>query len=246
MGLFANDGKGNFTDVTVEAGLSVALYGMGVACGDYDNDGKVDLFISCLGQDKLFHNEGNKFVDVTDQAGVGGDAKAWSVSSGWFDYDRDGDLDLMVCHYVEWSREFDLAQDFRLLGGQERAYGRPQPFGGTFPSLFRNDGHGKFTDVSEQAGMHVVNPATSVPMGKSLGLVFEDFDADGYLDCVVANDTVQNFLFHNLGNGKFEEIGSMAGVAFDAAGAARGRDGYRRCSLSKRRFVRCCNRKLRQ
>ncbi len=222
LALFANDGRGGFTDVTKAVGLDVTLYGMGAACGDFDNDGKVDLFVSCLGKDRLFHNEGGKFVDVTDRAGVGGDENAWSTSSGWFDCDQDGDLDLLVCHYVEWTRAFDLAQEFRLLGGNERAYGRPQPFAGTFPSLFRNDGDGKFSDVSAEAGFHVLNPATSVPMGKSLGLAFEDFDGDGKLDCVIANDTVQNFLFHNLGNGKFEEIGAMAGVAFDSAGAARG------------------------
>ena len=222
LAIFANDGRGSFSDVTREVGLEVSLYGMGVACGDYDDDGRVDLFVSCLGKDRLFHNEGGKFIDVTDHAGVGGDEKAWSTSSGWFDCDQDGDLDLLVCHYVEWTREFDLAQEFRLLGGNERAYGRPQPFAGTFPSLFRNDGGGKFKDVSAEAGFHVLNPATSVPMGKSLGLAFEDFDGDLKLDCVIANDTVQNFLFHNMGNGKFEEIGAMAGIAFDATGAARG------------------------
>ena len=222
LALFQNDGTGKFTDVTKETGLDLAVYGMGAACGDYDADGYVDLFISCLGEDRLFHNEKGRFRDVTEQSGVGGDAKAWSVSSGWFDYDNDGDLDLLVCHYVEWTREFDLAQEFRLLGGKERAYGGPQRFGGSFPSLFRNDGGGKFSDVSKEAGFHVLNPATSVPMGKSLGLVFEDFDNDGFLDCVIANDTVQNFLFHNQGNGQFEEVGAMVGVAFDATGAARG------------------------
>ena len=222
LALFQNDGSGKFTDVTKEAGLDLSVYGMGVACGDYDADGYVDLFISCLGEDHLFHNEKGRFRDVTEQSGVGGDAKAWSVSSGWFDYDNDGDLDLLVCHYVEWTREFDLAQEFRLLGGKERAYGGPQRFGGSFPSLFRNDGGGKFSDVSKEAGFHVLNPATSVPMGKSLGLVFEDFDNDGFLDCVIANDTVQNFLFNNQGNGQFEEVGAMVGVAFDATGAARG------------------------
>jgi hypothetical protein len=222
LALFQNDGTGKFTDVTKETGLDLAVYGMGAACGDYDADGYVDLFISCLGEDRLFHNEKGRFRDVTEQSGVGGDAKAWSVSSGWFDYDNDGDLDLLVCHYVEWTREFDLAQEFRLLGGKERAYGGPQRFGGSFPSLFRNNGGGKFSDVSKEAGFQVLNPATSVPMGKSLGLVFEDFDNDGFLDCVIANDTVQNFLFHNQGNGQFEEVGAMVGVAFDATGAARG------------------------
>lgn len=220
--LYANDGRGQFADVTREVGLALSVYGMGVACGDYDGDGFEDLFIACLGRDRLFRNDRGKFVETTEDAGVGGDSKAWSVSSGWFDYDRDGDLDLLVCHYVEWTREFDEAQNFRLLGGEERAYGRPQPFGGTFPSLFRNDGNGTFVDVSKESGLQVVNPATNVPMAKSLGLVFEDFDDDGFLDCVIANDTVQNFLFHNLGNGKFEEIGALAGVAFDATGAARG------------------------
>ncbi len=222
LALFQNDGTGKFTDVTKETGLDLSVYGMGVACGDYDADGYVDLFISCLGEDRLFHNEKGRFRDVTEQSGVGGDAKAWSVSSGWFDYDNDGDLDLLVCHYVEWTREFDLAQEFRLLGGKERAYGGPQRFGGSFPSLFRNNGGGKFSDVSKEAGFQVLNPATSVPMGKSLGLVFEDFDNDGFLDCVIANDTVQNFLFHNQGNGQFEEVGAMVGVAYDATGAARG------------------------
>jgi enediyne biosynthesis protein E4 len=220
--LYANDGGGNFKDVTKDVGLEISVYGMGAACGDYDGDGDIDLFIACLGSDRLFRNDGGTFVDVTSDAGVAGESNAWSVSSGWFDYDRDGDLDLMVCHYVEWTREFDASQEFRLLGGDERAYGRPQPFGGTFPSLFRNEGNGRFKDVSAEAGLHVVNPATSVPMAKSLGLVFEDFDNDGYLDCVVANDTVQNFMFHNQGNGTFREIGALAGVAFDATGAARG------------------------
>ena len=222
LAVFANDGLGIYADVTKALGLDISLYGMGVACGDYDNDGRVDVFISCLGRDRLFRNEGGRFVDVTDSTGVGGDDQAWSTSSGWFDYDRDGDLDLLVCHYVEWTKAFDLSQEFRLLGGNERAYGRPQQFAGTFPSLFRNDGGGRFTDVSFESGLQVLNPSTPVPMAKSLGLVFEDLDGDGHLDCVIANDTVQNFLFHNLGNGKFEEIGAMAGVAFDAAGAARG------------------------
>lgn len=221
--LYANDGKGLFTDVTVATGLStINVYGMGVACGDYDNDGRDDLFLACLGGNLLLHNEGGKFVDVTATAGVRGSDNAWSVSSGWFDYDKDGDLDLLVTHYIQWTREADLAQLFVLLGGNERAYGRPQPFGGTYPSLYRNDGQGKFTDVSDKSGIQIQNPATKVPAGKSLGLVFEDFDDDGNLDFAIANDTVQNFLFHNLGDGTFEEIGAQAGVAFDAAGAARG------------------------
>ncbi len=152
MALYANDGTGKFSDVTTAAGLDRTVYGMGVACGDYDNDGWVDLFVSCLGRNILFHNDKGRFVDTTQAAGVGGEETDWSVSSGFFDYDRDGDLDLLVCHYVQWTREFDLAQEFRLLGGSERGYGRPQPFGGTFPSLYRNEGNGAFTEVSKESG----------------------------------------------------------------------------------------------
>lgn len=156
MKLYANDGSGNFTDVTSLAGLDISLYGMGVACGDFDADGWVDLFISCLGEDRLLRNDEGKFVDVTEQAGVGGEPESWSTSSGWFDYDRDGDLDLFVAHYVVWSRDFDLSQEFTILGNIP-AYGRPQNFEGTFPSLYRNDGRGKFIDVSDSAGLRVLN-----------------------------------------------------------------------------------------
>ncbi|MFN7289999.1 MAG: FG-GAP repeat domain-containing protein, partial [Pirellula sp.] len=149
--LYQNDGKGSFTDVTKQAGLEVTVYGMGVACGDYDNDGNVDVYISCLGENKLFKNENGKFVDVTGSTGVAGDSKAWSSACGWFDFDKDNDLDLLVCNYVEWSREFDSAQEFTLVGTGRRAYGRPQNFRGSFPVLYRNDGNGSFTDVSQQA-----------------------------------------------------------------------------------------------
>lgn len=221
--LYQNDGKGSFTDVTKETGLEVTVYGMGVACGDYDNDGNVDLYISCLGENKLFKNENGKFVDVTSSAGVAGDSKSWSSACGWFDFDKDNDLDLLVCNYVDWSREFDAAQDFTLVGTGRRAYGRPQNFKGTFPTLYRNDGNGRFTDVSQQAGVRVLNQsATNSPLAKSLGLVFEDFDDDGFIDFIVANDTVQNLLFRNNHDGTFEEQGALAGVAFDSAGLARG------------------------
>ncbi|MDC0307526.1 MAG: CRTAC1 family protein [Planctomycetaceae bacterium] len=221
MKLYANDGSGNFTDVTSLAGLDISLYGMGVACGDFDADGWVDLFISCLGEDRLLRNDEGKFVDVTEQAGVGGEPESWSTSSGWFDYDRDGDLDLFVAHYVVWSRDFDLSQEFTILGNIP-AYGRPQNFEGTFPSLYRNDGRGKFIDVSDSAGLRVLNPATQTPLAKSLGVVFEDFDTDEDLDIFVSNDTVQNFLFVNQGDGRFVEMATLAGVAFDLQGAARG------------------------
>lgn len=233
LALFANDGSGHFEDATAAAGLNVSLYGQGCAVGDFDNDGDSDLFVSAItpndsgdaaaqtGPHRLFRNDGGKFVDITADAGVAGYPGDWGTSCGWLDYDNDGDLDLWVSRYVVWSRAFDLAQDFRLTGG-ERAYGRPQVFTGMDPILYRNDGDAKFTDVSEAAGLNIENPATGAPLAKSLGVTFADFDADGRLDVVVANDTVQNLLLHNLGDGKFEEVGAICGVAFDSEGNARG------------------------
>lgn len=219
--LYENDGTGSFKDVTAGSGLDISLYGMGVACGDYDGDGKVDVFISAVGSNRLFRNlGGGKFEDVTGETGVGGQEDRWSSSCGWFDCDNDGDLDLMVCNYVEWSREFDEAQDF-TLDGTLRAYGRPQDFGGTQPYLYRNDG-GTFTDISADSGVQVTDPNTGAAMAKSLGLCFHDVNGDGLLDVMVANDTVQNLLFVNRGEGKFEEMGALSGVAFDVNGGARG------------------------
>jgi hypothetical protein len=220
--LYRNDGKGKFTDATAGSGFDVPLYGMGAAVGDYDNDGRVDVFLSALGKNRLFHNEGDgKFRDVTDEAAVGGDEDEWSTCCGWFDYDNDGDLDLFVGNYVEWSREYDEGQNFQLTGGG-RAYGRPQNFEGTFPYLYRNDGGGRFEEVAEQAGLHIRNSNTGVPLAKSLGVVFADVDQDGRIDILVANDTVQNFLFHNAGDGTFREIAAQTGIAFDMNGNARG------------------------
>jgi hypothetical protein len=221
MSLYQNDGTGRFTDVTHAVGLDVTFYGQGVAVGDYDRDGDPDLFFTAVGLNHLFRNDGGRFVSVTNDAGVGGDPAQWSTSCGWLDYDNDGDLDLFVGNYVVWTRQFDLDQDFQLTGGG-RAYGRPQNFPGTYPYLYRNDGGGKFTEVGEAAGLHVKNPATGVPAAKSLGVTFADLDDDGFLDVIVANDTVQNFLFHNKQDGTFEEISTIAGVAFDNDGNARG------------------------
>ncbi len=222
LALYENDGAGQFEDVTKNSGLEVSLYGMGAAVGDYDRDGRIDVFVSAVGTNHLFHNEGaGKFRDVTEEANIGGAANEWSTSCGWFDYDSDGDLDLFVCNYVKWSREYDESQGFQLVGGG-RAYGRPQNFEGTFPYLYRNDGDGKFTEVAEAAGLHVRNAATDVPLAKSLGVTFADFDEDGRIDIMVANDTVQNLLFHNQGDGTFAEVGAIAGVAFDMSGNARG------------------------
>jgi hypothetical protein len=220
LALYRNDGGGRFTDVTAAAGLTIDLYGMGAAIGDYDNDGRPDLFVTAVGANHLFKNVGGRFVDVTIAAGVGGDPGQWSTCAAWFDYDRDGNLDLFVCNYVRWSKEIDLQQDFRLVG-IGRAYGPPRTFEGTFPYLYRNDGHGHFRDVSAEAGVQIKNPATGVPMAKSLGVSPVDLDADGWPDLVVSNDTVQNFVFHNQKNGTFAEIGARTGIAFDAYGNSR-------------------------
>jgi enediyne biosynthesis protein E4 len=220
MALYRNNGDGTFTNVTKEAGLDVPLYGMGVACGDYDNDGWVDLFIAAVGKNHLFHNDHGKFREVTDAAGVGGSPTQWSTSAAFVDFDNDGRLDLFVCNYVKWSRELDLAQSFSLAGGG-RTYGPPLGFEGTYCYLYHNNGDGTFTDVSAQAGIQVKN-AAGAPAGKSLGVVPVDLDGDGLIDFVVANDTTPNFVFHNLGHGKFEEIGAASGIAFDASGNARG------------------------
>lgn len=241
--LYKNDGNGNFRDVTREVGLSAITYGQGCAIGDFDNDGRPDLFISGvweppidtadsdsasepdkrggLGPHRLFRNLGDRFEDITESAGVSGQPGDWGTSCGWFDFDNDGDLDLWVCNYLRWSRDFDLSQNFRLAGGS-RAYGRPQAFAGAYPRLFRNDGEGKFTEVSAEARIQIASPTTGNPIAKSLGVIFHDFDRDGFLDVMVANDTVQNQLFRNLGNGEFREIAALSGIAFDTEGNARG------------------------
>ncbi len=221
MALYENEGAGHFRDVTHEAGLALTLFGMGAAVGDYDNDGWRDVFISAVGENRLLQNRQGKFVDVTHEAGVAGEPAAWSTACGWFDYDRDGRLDLFVANYVAWSPEIDLSLD-RTLDGAQRAYLPPTSFAGTFPYLYRNEGGGRFRDVSAAAGIQIRNPATGVPIAKSLGLALVDLDRDGWLDVVVANDTVQNFVLHNQRDGTFQEIGALAGVAFDSNGQARG------------------------
>jgi hypothetical protein len=220
--LYANDGTGQFTNVTAGSGLDISLYGNGCACGDVDNDGDVDIFVSCLGKNVLFRNDGNgKFVDVTAAAGVAGEDNAWSTSCGFVDIDLDGDLDLFVCNYIQWDRQTDLGMNF-TLDGKLRAYGRPTDFRGAFPCLYLNDGTGVFSDHSQQSGVQVTDPNTGVPMAKSLGVIFPDLNADGYPDIMVANDTVQNFLFLSQADGTFVESAASSGVAYDNAGAARG------------------------
>jgi len=230
--LYRNDGKGNFTDITAGSGLDVPLYGMGVALGDYDNDGQTDIFLSTVGGGRLFHNEGGlKFRDVTSSSGVAGGPQDWSTACTFVDYDRDGYLDLYVANYVRWSPEIDHEVNYTLVG-VGRAYGPPMNFEGSFPHLYRNDGHGKFTDVSATAGVQVKNPATGVPIAKTLGVAPLDYNGDGWIDLVIANDTTQNLLFENQRNGNFKEIGALSGLAFDSYGNTRGAMGVDSCRFT--------------
>jgi hypothetical protein len=220
--LYHNDGRGSFQEVTAGSGLDIALYGMGVAVGDYDNDSLPDVFITAVGGNHLFHNEGGgHFRDVTMSAKTGGPADGWSTSAAWVDYDNDGMLDLFVCNYIRWSRELDLSANYELpiIG---RAYGPPRYFQGAFPLLYHNEGGGVFRDVSQEAGVRIQDRATGLPLAKSLAVAPVDVDNDGAIDLVVANDTEPNFLFHNQRNGTFKEIGALSGVAYDAYGLVRG------------------------
>lgn len=217
--LYANDGQGRFENVTETAGLVFDDYGMGAAVADYDGDGWPDLYLTNLGQNRLLYNRHGVFSEMTDQAGVGGGGDDWSSSAAFFDYDRDGDLDLFVVNYVKWSRQDDLEIDFRLTG-LGRAYGAPTHFHGANNRLYRNEGQGRFTDVSREAGILVEEGG--IPVGKGLGVSVVDYDRDGWLDLIVANDTVRNFLYRNRGNGSFEEIGAFEGIAFDRDGKATG------------------------
>lgn len=218
--LYRNDG-GRFTDVTAEAGLLTDYYGSGVAVGDVDADGQIDVFITAVGENRLYRNVDGRFEDITTSAGVAGSADDWSTSAAFADFDGDGDLDLFVGNYVRWSPEIDAQVDYRLTG-VGRAYGPPVNYQGTFCVLYRNDGDGTFTDVSEEAGIRVRNDASGVPVAKALGLAPMDIDGDSRMDLMVANDTVQNFLFHNQGDGQFEEVGEFFGLAYGRAGEATG------------------------
>jgi enediyne biosynthesis protein E4 len=208
--LYHNNHDGTFTDVTAQAGLAVEMYGIGVAVGDFDNDGNEDIYITCVGQNHLFRNLGNgKFADVTARAGVGD--PGFSTSAVWFDYDNDGKLDLFVGHYVDWSPETD---QFCTLDGKNKSYCRPQNYKGQSATLFHNRGNGTFENVTQKAG--VGNPS-----GKTLGVALLDYDNDGWFDLFVANDTEPNNLYHNNHNGTFTDEGVAAGVAFSEAGTPR-------------------------
>jgi hypothetical protein len=192
---------------------------MGVAVGDYDNDGDPDLFVTALGGCFLFQNDGKgHFVDVTDQARARG-GTGWFTSASFFDMDNDGDLDLFACCYVAWSPEIDRGISSQI-SGKGRAYDPPSSYNGSNCLLLRND-QGKFVDISESSGIQVRSPDRKAPLAKALGVAPYDVDGDGLVDLAVANDTVVNFFFHNLGGGKFEEIAGSTGIAFDQGGSTR-------------------------
>ncbi len=212
--LFHNNGDGTFTDVSERAGVTGAGYGMGAAVGDYDNDGWPDLFVANVNGNQLFHNNGNgTFTDVTAKAGLGGAVyngrKMWSIAAGWFDYNNDGLLDLFVANYCQWDPRFEPV----CMGLDGRGYCHPNSFAPLPNTLYRNNGDGTFTDVSAETGISSV-------LGKGMGVVFADYDGDGFLDVFVANDNSPNLLFHNLGGKRFEEVGFQAGVAYNDEGTA--------------------------
>ena len=211
MRLYRNNRDGTFTDVTVRAGLAVEMYDMGVAVADYNNDGFPDILVTAVGQNRLFQNNGRGgFVDVTEKAGLGG-RSAFSTSALWFDFDRDGLLDLLVCNYVRWSPARDV---FCSADGKRKSYCTPEAYHGETCWLFHNRGNGTFEDVTAKSG---VFDTTS----KSLGTALLDFDADGWPDVFIANDTQPNKLYHNLRDGTFEDVAVRAGVAFSEDGKAR-------------------------
>jgi hypothetical protein len=209
--LYRNNRNGTFSDVTKAAGLDVELYGMGVAVGDYNNDGFPDIFITCVGQSRLFRNTGKgAFVDVTKASGLLG-RQGFSTSALWFDYDRDGLLDLFVCNYVRWSLEHDV---FCSLDGTHKSYCTPEAYRGDTCWLFHNRGNGTFEDVTASSGIFDSS-------SKSLGVAMFDYDQDGWPDLLVANDTQPNKLYKNLRNGRFKDVGVEAGLAFSTEGKAR-------------------------
>lgn len=208
--LYRNGGNGTFSDVTRAAGLLVESYGMGGAAADYDNDGRVDLYLSCLGPNRLYRNlGGGKFQDVTAKAGVGD--PGFSTSAMFLDYDKDGWLDIVVANYVTWSKDKDL---FCTLDGKSKSYCTPESYRGQSLTLYRGSPGGVFENVTERAGL-------KDDRAKSLGLAQLDFDGDGWIDIFVAGDTQPNKLLRNQRNGTFKDVAVQAGVAFGETGVAR-------------------------
>lgn len=206
--LYHNEGGMRFKDVTESAGVAGDGYSMGAAAGDSDNDGRPDLFVAGVNRNFLYHNLGNgKFEDVTEKAGI--KSGKWAVAAGWFDYDNDGKLDLWVVHYAKWTPQTD-----RWCGDTARnirIYCHPKYYEGLASTLYRNRGDGTFEDVSQKAG--IANYA-----GRGMSVAVADYDRDGYMDVFVTNDNMPNFLFHNKGNGTFEENALLAGVALRGDG----------------------------
>lgn len=208
--LYHNNHDGTFTDVTRQAGLAIEIYGQGCAVGDFDNDGRDDLYITAVGSNRLFRNLGSgKFADVTAKAGVAD--PGFSSSAIWFDYDNDGKLDLYVAHYIEWTIATD---QYCSLDNKNKSYCTPQRFKGQSGTLFHNLGNGRFENVTRRAGLYD-------PTSKGLGVAMLDYDNDGYMDLFVSNDTEPNKLYHNNRNGTFTDVGVAAGVAYGDAGTAR-------------------------
>ena len=216
LALYRNEGTGpdglpRFRDVTREAGLQRVFYGMGAAVGDFDNDGRDDVYVTALERNFLFHNlGGGRFEEIAAKAGVAD--SGWGTSAAWLDYDGDGLLDLFVCRYVDWTPKKDL---FCTLDGKTKSYCTPERYPGTSSHLYRNLGRGRFEDVTKKAGVGSANQ-------KALGVATYDFNGDGRMDFLVANDTAPNNLYRNKGDGTFEDVAVEAGVAVDEAGRARG------------------------
>ena len=208
--LYRNNGDGTFDDISSGSGLDTPLYGFGGAAGDFDNDGQTDLYLTALGPNRLLRGQGDgTFVDVTEASGTGD--PGFSTSAVWFDYDNDGSLDLFVANYVEWTPEIDL---YCTLDGETKSYCTPESYQGQSSTLFHNLGNGTFEDVSLPAGV-------SNPTAKALSASMFDVNSDGWMDLFVTNDTQPNQLFQNQGDGTFDDIAVVAGVAFSEAGIAR-------------------------
>jgi hypothetical protein len=241
--LWTNDGRGQFREATKGSGLEGPRYGMGVATGDLDADGRTDLFVTTVGRNAVYLNRTERggaprFEDATDRLKVP-HASRWGTSAAMFDGDQDGDLDVLVCNYVRWSRAIDLAVDYRLTG-IGRAYGSPTGFEGTDLTFLRNDGAEGLVDATAESGFAVANPSTGKPMGKALGVVLGDWNDDGRVDVAIANDTVANFLFRNegsVGRARFVDVGGASGIAFDRNGSATGAMGIDTAWLRPRQWA---------